>query len=100
MNPAQLHRIRALVLINDDALANMLGDAEGPAHTNWSERSEKLRAKYRYGPQWLTFIRQAPMHIMRIVEGQDESVDERLALDFFSVSRAVRRAGTARGPRF
>jgi hypothetical protein len=82
-----LPRIRALVLIDDEPLANMLGDAEGPAHTNWSDRSDKLRAKYRYGPQWLTFIRQAPWQIMRIVEGEDESVDERLAMDFFSIPR-------------
>lgn len=82
-----LPRIRALVLIDHAPMANMLGDAEGPAHTNWSDRSDKLRTKYRYGPQWLTFIRQAPSQIMRIVEGDDESVDERLAMEFFSIPR-------------
>jgi len=35
----KLNKVRSLVLIGDDSLAQMLGDAEGPAHVDWSEKT-------------------------------------------------------------
>lgn len=80
-----LHGIRAVVLVDEGALADLLGDAEGPAHTSWSDKTERFRGRYRYGARWLSFVRQAPAKILEIARGGDEEEDRTIAIDFFSV---------------
>src|SRR4051812_763314 len=66
-------------------MADLLGDAEGPAHTNWSEKTDRFKGQYRYGPGWIGFVRQAPSRIVEIVRGADDEEDKTLAADFFYV---------------
>lgn len=77
--------IRVAVVASGGAMADLLGDAEGPAHTNWSEKTDRFKGKYRYGPNWISFVRQAPSRIVDIVRGADDEEDKRLAADFFYV---------------
>ena len=104
-----LQGVRAIVLARGGALADLLGDAEGPAHTNWSEKTDRFRGKYRYGPRWLTFVKQSPWQILRIIRKADEEEDRTLAEQFFSVAAdegdprdefkpANRRTGSTRRP--
>ncbi len=81
-----LQGIRAIVLIRSGTLAGLLGDAEGPAHTNWSEKTDRFKGKYLYGPRWLTFVKQSPWQILRIIRKADEEEDRTLAQQFFSVA--------------
>jgi hypothetical protein len=37
---------RALIVIEEPALSRFLGDAENPAHSDWSERADKIRTLY------------------------------------------------------
>ena len=39
------HHLRALVIIEDKPLATMLGDAETPAHTQWSHKTQNFMDK-------------------------------------------------------
>ena len=78
--------VRAVVLIQEGAMANLLGDSETPAHTNWSDKTERFRGKYKYGYAWLPFVRQAPGRILNIVPGADDEEDRTLAAEFFSVA--------------
>lgn len=48
--------IRALVIAYDKPVANLLRDAEHPAHTHWSKDTSNFREKYDNGPSTLTFI--------------------------------------------
>jgi len=83
VNSARLSNIRCLVTIDDEALARMVGDAEGPAHTNWSPRTQKFTGKYRYGMNWLALIKRAPAEILKIVRQEDEEEDPRVLARFF-----------------
>jgi hypothetical protein len=48
---------RALVVVDDQALSTFLGDAENPAHSDWSERADKIRTLYDLGPTTLRFVK-------------------------------------------
>ncbi len=80
-----LQGVHALVVITDRPLARMLGDAEGPAHTTWSARTEKFVGQYAYGQQWISFIRRAPREILRLLHTSDDQEDRTLAAQFFPV---------------
>ena len=60
--------VRSIVVIREGGLADLLGDAEGPAHTSWNGKTERFHQRYIYGPQWLTFVKQAPKKLLEIVE--------------------------------
>lgn len=83
VNSPTLSSVRALVTIDDEELARMVGDAEGPAHTNWTAQTDKFSGNYGYGQQWLTFIKRAPAEILRIARGEDEEADPTLMASFF-----------------
>lgn len=51
--------VRALVVIDEQPLATFLGDAENPAHSDWSERADKIRTLYEHGPWTLRFVKNA-----------------------------------------
>jgi hypothetical protein len=90
--------VRAIVLIQPGAMADLLGDAEGPAHTNWSEKTGGFKGKYKYGGTWLTFIRQAPGRILDIVRGSDDEEDLTLGAEFFSVPSDTDEKNATGGP--
>jgi hypothetical protein len=51
---AHLTDCHAAVVADDALISQLLGDAENPAHTQWNERAEKLRAnwtgaQYKFG---------------------------------------------------
>jgi hypothetical protein len=69
----------ALVVIEDQPIATLLGDAETPAHTHWSKDTQNFRNKYRYGGATLDFVRTAPRFV---AEALTEAVRER---DFLSL---------------
>lgn len=77
--------VRAVVLVREETLARMLGDAEGPAHVEWTARGTKFKGMYDHGRDWLAFIKRAPAEILRITRGEDDEEDASLAADLFSV---------------
>ena len=91
----------ALVVIEDQPIATLLGDAETPAHTHWSKDTQNFRNKYRYGAATIDFVRTAPRFV---AEALTEAVRERdfLALvDFFPLQESgeARTAPTSRPSR-
>ncbi|HKO55399.1 MAG TPA: hypothetical protein VJ276_05935, partial [Thermoanaerobaculia bacterium] len=48
---------RSLVVIDHDPLSTFLGDAENPAHSDWSERADKIRTLYDHGAWTLRFVK-------------------------------------------
>ncbi len=48
---SRTRKVRALVVVEDEALATLLGDSENPAHTQWQKDSSNYKGKYIYGPR-------------------------------------------------
>lgn len=48
--------IRALVLVEDKHLSNLLGDSENPAHTQWQKDSKNFVEKYVDGDKCIKFV--------------------------------------------
>jgi hypothetical protein len=77
------HHLRALVIIEDKPLATMLGDAETPAHTQWSHKTQNFADKYLHGPAGLEFVRNAPRQIAEVLSNARERRDRLALADFF-----------------
>jgi hypothetical protein len=84
------HRLLSLVTIDDKPLADMLGDAETPAHTQWSQNSQNFSGKYQNGKACLDFVRSAPRQVAEILSSKDRERDPRALADFFPRPRYAR----------
>lgn len=77
--------IRSLVVIEDLALATLLGDSENPAHTEWQSKSSNFQGKYVNGPSYLKFVTNCVSAIDGILGSHQREEDTTLLKDFFSV---------------
>lgn len=72
--------LRALVIVEDSILSDLLGDAENPAHTEWSKDSEKLYENYIGGDKVVSFIMNSIDRLyawlLKPVEGIDKNILE------------------------
>jgi hypothetical protein len=89
VNNEKISDHRCFVIVEEEELSQMVGDSEGPAHTEWSARNEKFSGKYRQGMGWLSLIKSAPAVILRIAEGQSDEKDEISLGEFFPRPVAV-----------
>ena len=65
-------------------MATLLGDAEGPAHTDWSVKGrEGLSKKYLYAAKWIDFVKNAPRRIIETARGADREGDRSIAAGWF-----------------
>lgn len=62
----KLPGVRAICLVDDEPLTKMLGDAENPAHTTWTN-NDKIKARYVRGADVLNLVKQAPLKIIQLV---------------------------------
>ncbi len=77
--------VRGIVCVRDDVLSSFLGDAENPAHTNWSRQSSNFQSKYVLGPSSLTFVKNSLQKLVGMLSGPREGRDESLLRDVFYV---------------
>lgn len=59
--------VRSLFIAEDGAIANFLGDAETPAHTDWKERTEGFAEKYLYARRKLRFIKKGALSLLSYI---------------------------------
>ncbi|MEQ9408016.1 MAG: hypothetical protein RIK87_09835 [Fuerstiella sp.] len=85
--------LRAIVSIDDVPLARFLGDAENPAHTDWSDASSHFKGRYVNGPATLRFVRNAVAELCQMLSRDPSEEDPRLLLDVFSLPTDDRRQG-------
>jgi hypothetical protein len=76
---------RSLVVASDKPLADLLGDAENPSHTEWRQDTANFKEKYKYGKAYLDFVRGSVRSIVRQLEQNAEDVAPDLLVDFFSL---------------
>lgn len=75
----------ALVIADDPALADLLRDAEHPAHTHWSKDTATFRDKYEWGSSCLTFVRNAAARTLALLRHDETLEDPDLLNDLFSI---------------
>lgn len=75
--------VRTVFISGDGILAEMLTNAEGPAHTEWQPNRDKFKGKYRRGDVWLRFCKNAPRKIVELVRGTNEENDFQALADIF-----------------
>ena len=76
---------RALIVIDDQALSTLLGDAENPAHADWSERADKIRTLYDHGPSTLRFVKNSASFLASLLARPPEGRVRDFLADLFSI---------------
>jgi hypothetical protein len=77
-------RTRALVLIEDQPLAELLRNAEPPNHSDWTASTANFKGSYVHGNHVVTFVKSSVRSLMALVRGADGVPDARIAIDYFS----------------
>jgi len=76
---------RALIVIDEAALSRFLGDAENPAHSDWSERADKIRTMYDHGPSTLRFIKNSASFLASLLTRPPVGRERDFLADLFSI---------------
>lgn len=99
-------RALGLVIAEDDAICDFLGDAENPAHTRWTLEPEKLRAKYVAPKETVRVVKQALVNLYDMLCDSEQERDESGLADFFLMDedddnggRGARRTSQPPSPR-
>ena len=77
--------VRALLTAEDESVAKFLGDSESPAHTDWKERTERFRQKYRLATYTLRFIRSSMRDLIKILNIPPPGVDKDFLKEIFNI---------------
>ncbi|MDQ3288600.1 MAG: hypothetical protein M3Q42_10155 [Pseudomonadota bacterium] len=78
-------KVRALVVINDRPLANLLRAAEPPNHTDWDPKTANFKDAFRNGTQLITFVKSAVKQLMVYIRAGEDQPDPTIAIDFFAM---------------
>jgi hypothetical protein len=78
--------VRAILVADDDALSTFLGDAENPAHSDWSERNDKIRNTYDNGAFTLRYVKNAIAQLAALVTTPPAGRAPDLLAEIFSVT--------------
>lgn len=76
---------RALIVIDEPALSRFLGDAENPAHSDWSERADKIRTLYDHGAWTLRFVKNSAAFLASLLARPPAGRETDLLADLFSI---------------
>lgn len=89
VRPARATRgVRSIVVVEDDALASFLRDAETPAHTEWTPSTANFKTKYVYGPSAIDYVRAAVPELFAAIRRSDTAPDLDITLDAFFLETA------------
>lgn len=77
--------VRALIVVDHEALSTFLGDAENPAHSDWSERADKLRTLYDHHAATLRFIKNSAAYLSSLLSRPPEGRVKDFLQDLFSI---------------
>ena len=85
VRPIRKKDIRAVVIVEDPILSKLLGDAENPAHTEWSKDSPNFIGKYVNGDKVLSFVINSLDRLYGWLIKPAEGLDEDILKDFFYI---------------
>lgn len=79
--------IQALVLVDRNPLAKLLGDTEGPAHEDWETSGERPNREWKHWKGRVNFIRGIVDTLVEILTPPEAEPDFDWLSDFFSIER-------------
>lgn len=94
-----LNGFTALIQIDAGPLATLLGDAEGPAHTEWQPKSRNFVDKYTYGGKTISFVANFATELLRRVYSAPHELDRDILSDLFRDERPGEIAGSGESSR-
>jgi hypothetical protein len=74
----------AIIHIDKGPLANLLGDSENPAHTEWQQSSQNFKDKYVLGGVTIKFVSDFPTELLRRVFSSAERLDKDILRNLFN----------------
>lgn len=77
--------MRGMVVVDQEPLVTMLGDAENPAHTEWQKDARGFKEKYHHAPSCLYFVTNSLKYLPTLILASDTETDPTLLEDFFSL---------------
>lgn len=80
---------RSIVVADDAPLADLLGDAENPSHTEWRPDTANFKDKYYYGPGYLNFVKSAAARLIELLQETEDDSAPDLLISFFSLPTEV-----------
>ncbi len=83
--------IRGIVVVEDKPLSKLLGDAEGPAHTEWGTGEARPDRDYVRWKKRIAFVKNSLLKVIGLLSLPPEGLDENLLADIFSVADPLRR---------
>jgi hypothetical protein len=89
--------VRALLIADDETLSTFLGDAENPAHSDWSERNDKIRNLYEQGASTLRYVKNAIAQIASMLSTPAAGRAPDLLSDIFSIANPEEDGSIAAG---
>ncbi|MBX3472840.1 MAG: hypothetical protein KF754_00455 [Planctomycetes bacterium] len=90
--------VRGIVNIQDEPLAEFLGDAENVAHTKWEERTKRFKGHYDKGPLLLRFVKGSLKGLVSLLtEAPEEELVDALREFFFTNVSSVDGAKSGQG---
>jgi hypothetical protein len=85
---------RGLVLVDQQDLSTLLGDAEGPAHTTWGESEDRPDETYVKWKSRLRFVKNSLVNLLELLAPPPEGLDVNLLEDIFSIANPSKLGGT------
>lgn len=92
---------RALIVIEEPALSRLLGDAENPAHSDWSERADKIRTLYDHGAWTVRYVKNSASFLASLLARPPAGRERDFLADLFSIEmpeQSIREGVAARIP--
>ncbi|NLO02894.1 MAG: hypothetical protein GX126_11375 [Bacteroidales bacterium] len=83
VRPPKKRDIRVVIIADDPLLSKLLGDAENPAHTEWSKDSPKFAGKYVDGDKVIAFVVNSTDRLLSWLNKPSEELDEDVFSDVF-----------------
>jgi len=77
-------RALGVIVAEEDAICDFLGDAENPAHTKWNLGPEKLKKKYVAPQDTVRVIKYALTNLYDLLAGIEQVEDDKVLGRFFS----------------
>lgn len=85
-------------IVEDPLLVEMLGDAENPAHTNWTP-NDRVKKNFKYAATAITNIKQAPHRLRKMIMDAQEDEDRVFFSDIFNIPDPASGGTAANGKR-
>jgi len=79
--------VLSLVVAEDKALADLLGDAENPAHTEWQSRSAHFKNRYKHGESTLNYVKRSVGAIVQMLTQSASEQDLTALADVFFLAQ-------------